>query len=707
MRVAPPSSDPQCGYSHQSTPPYPAYGTPPPVYGQPPAPGPQQPPVQHAPYPPPQQGPPQQIPPQQSLPQQPPQQASQQLPQGLPQGPTQPSPQQQPPAHPQQYPYPSHYPPPYQQPPPQQGGSGSYPPQQPPPNGAPPPQYPHSVYPPPAQQHDPHAPPASSYPPPSYPHDPHTQATNYPPPAYPHDPHAPGPCYGYNYPPPQGYHCPPPQAQYAEYPPSQYPPQYPPQYSEQYPPPAQHPYYSDPRAAHHPPAQQPPHPQQPHPLPHPQHPQQTLPPQPGPGQSTLGRPDETRRLLPGDVGSCAGHGGRGHGGPVVSLPRLGPSVPVLEKGIITVSGCVSDLVKGSIRGDYVPNGENHGKTSWRRLTPVNGLDVFIYFWDDRDGPTLHGWWLAPKIGGDAVWAHHSGSLDARLPPAAGWKVPYDGAVDPTLVVSHRPPGIKRPALSVVTTTPLALPLKRILHTLPPLRAPVVPVMRALTAGTQPRAGAIISLPLRSPLSASAVPRAQTTGATPHVVPPPADFVPKQDKAGQKLVVLPPTEVAAKQELLRKHAQEEERKRNQRLLEAANKKGLSPEDVPEAETAAANAVEEEVELTESAKELASALSTAEALVALAEEQASVAAAAAAEEGGSNTAASGSAVAQVHAAVEDARGVLSPLRSLLPGLLEVEPENRVRAESEVKLFTIRMDRLDKRVESVVAGAGTPRK
>merc|ERR1711920_1064299 len=64
---------------------------------------------------------------------------------------------------------------------------------------------------------------------------------------------------------------------------------------------------------------------------------------------------------------------------------------------------------------------------------VNGLDVMIYFWDQRDGPSFSGWWFGPKIGGDQVWAYHSSQ--AMSPPKGGWKVPYDGPVDPTFVIS--------------------------------------------------------------------------------------------------------------------------------------------------------------------------------------------------------------------------------------------------------------------------------
>merc|ERR1712187_4680 len=64
---------------------------------------------------------------------------------------------------------------------------------------------------------------------------------------------------------------------------------------------------------------------------------------------------------------------------------------------------------------------------------VNGLDVMVYFWDERDGPNFCGWWFGPKIGGDQVWAYHPDKT--QTPPRSGWKVPYDGAVDPTMILT--------------------------------------------------------------------------------------------------------------------------------------------------------------------------------------------------------------------------------------------------------------------------------
>merc|ERR1711870_5087 len=63
-----------------------------------------------------------------------------------------------------------------------------------------------------------------------------------------------------------------------------------------------------------------------------------------------------------------------------------------------------------------------------------GLDVLIYYWDERDGADLCGWWFGPSAGGEMVWAYHP-SRKATTPPAAEWNVPHDGAIDPTFTVT--------------------------------------------------------------------------------------------------------------------------------------------------------------------------------------------------------------------------------------------------------------------------------
>eukprot|EP00930_Biecheleria_cincta_P031706 TRINITY_DN2199_c0_g2_i1.p1 TRINITY_DN2199_c0_g2~~TRINITY_DN2199_c0_g2_i1.p1 ORF type:complete len:1014 (-),score=340.09 TRINITY_DN2199_c0_g2_i1:171-3212(-) len=101
---------------------------------------------------------------------------------------------------------------------------------------------------------------------------------------------------------------------------------------------------------------------------------------------------------------------------------------------IAVQGCTHATVGGIVRGSFTANGQNHGRPTYKKDQQVNGLDVQLYFWDERDGPNFSGWWFGPKVGGDQVWAYHP-SKDAMTPPKTGWKVPYDGPVDQTFVIS--------------------------------------------------------------------------------------------------------------------------------------------------------------------------------------------------------------------------------------------------------------------------------
>lgn len=101
---------------------------------------------------------------------------------------------------------------------------------------------------------------------------------------------------------------------------------------------------------------------------------------------------------------------------------------------ISVTGCTHSTVGGIVRGNFTANGQNHGRPTYKKDTQVNGLDVQLYYWDDRDGASFCGWWFGPKVGGDQVWAYHP-SNTATTPPKTGWKVPYDGPVDNSFLIS--------------------------------------------------------------------------------------------------------------------------------------------------------------------------------------------------------------------------------------------------------------------------------
>jgi len=95
-----------------------------------------------------------------------------------------------------------------------------------------------------------------------------------------------------------------------------------------------------------------------------------------------------------------------------------------------------EVVIRTLVGRYVEKGTNHGRKVYQKVAEKTGPDfveVFLYYWDSRDGPAFEGWWFGNKLGGTQVWSQ---CKDASLtPPAAGWKIPWDGNVRPTLVVA--------------------------------------------------------------------------------------------------------------------------------------------------------------------------------------------------------------------------------------------------------------------------------
>merc|ERR1719169_399957 len=106
---------------------------------------------------------------------------------------------------------------------------------------------------------------------------------------------------------------------------------------------------------------------------------------------------------------------------------------------LQVAGCQNPTVASLINGNFQQSGENHNKPVFKKEGPNIGMEVLIYFWDERDGPNFSGWWFGPKVGGDQVWAYNP-QAEAK-PPAGGWKVPWDGEVDASMVIR---PNLKRP-----------------------------------------------------------------------------------------------------------------------------------------------------------------------------------------------------------------------------------------------------------------------
>eukprot|EP00927_Polykrikos_kofoidii_P072470 TRINITY_DN68586_c0_g1_i1.p1 TRINITY_DN68586_c0_g1~~TRINITY_DN68586_c0_g1_i1.p1 ORF type:complete len:930 (-),score=237.68 TRINITY_DN68586_c0_g1_i1:87-2876(-) len=126
---------------------------------------------------------------------------------------------------------------------------------------------------------------------------------------------------------------------------------------------------------------------------------------------------------------------------------------------LTCTGCNNPTVSSIIKGIYTENGSNHGKPVYKKDGDAK-VSIMIYFWDDRDGPNFSGWWFGPKLGGDQVWAYN-GDVSSRVPPVAGWKVPWDGPEDTMLQLTRgSAPGVGKQGVSV------APPLRQ-LQRLPP------------------------------------------------------------------------------------------------------------------------------------------------------------------------------------------------------------------------------------------------
>jgi hypothetical protein len=88
-------------------------------------------------------------------------------------------------------------------------------------------------------------------------------------------------------------------------------------------------------------------------------------------------------------------------------------------------------------GEYKEEGTNHGRRFYKKTGKIKGheeIDVYLYFWDERDGPSFSGWWFGNKVGGAQVWSRNQ--QKGQLPPTSGWTIPWDGEVKKELQVMN-------------------------------------------------------------------------------------------------------------------------------------------------------------------------------------------------------------------------------------------------------------------------------
>jgi len=86
-------------------------------------------------------------------------------------------------------------------------------------------------------------------------------------------------------------------------------------------------------------------------------------------------------------------------------------------------------------GEYKEDGSNHGRKCFKKSQKIPGhedIEVYLYFWDERDGPSFSGWWFGNSVGGAQVWSRNRHC--SLQPPKSGWTIPWDGDVKKELVV---------------------------------------------------------------------------------------------------------------------------------------------------------------------------------------------------------------------------------------------------------------------------------
>jgi len=91
----------------------------------------------------------------------------------------------------------------------------------------------------------------------------------------------------------------------------------------------------------------------------------------------------------------------------------------------------------ALTGEYIEQGMNHGHKAFLKKGDNGNENVWLYYWDQRDGSEFGGWWLGNRIGGAQVYAR--AQQHSAMPPAKGWHIPSDGSVMNDVSVSLKIP----------------------------------------------------------------------------------------------------------------------------------------------------------------------------------------------------------------------------------------------------------------------------
>merc|ERR1712228_618699 len=71
--------------------------------------------------------------------------------------------------------------------------------------------------------------------------------------------------------------------------------------------------------------------------------------------------------------------------PAKAATAATPPPAAASSGGINVVGFNHEEISVIVRGRFNKVGKNHGKPTYKKTEQVDGTDVMIYFWDERDG----------------------------------------------------------------------------------------------------------------------------------------------------------------------------------------------------------------------------------------------------------------------------------------------------------------------------------
>mmetsp|Transcript_63686 Transcript_63686/g.177113 ORF Transcript_63686/g.177113 Transcript_63686/m.177113 type:complete len:1974 (+) Transcript_63686:72-5993(+) len=132
---------------------------------------------------------------------------------------------------------------------------------------------------------------------------------------------------------------------------------------------------------------------------------------------------------------AAGGGAKRQAPTATAAPQKAPKVATNSMVVFSASG-KDEIGIRTLVGEYAEQGTNHGRKVYKKSGLASAgqekVDVFLYFWDNRDGPAFSGWWFGNEVGGAQVWSRSQQTT--QQPPKSGWSIPWDGKVNPDLVV---------------------------------------------------------------------------------------------------------------------------------------------------------------------------------------------------------------------------------------------------------------------------------